>query len=49
MAGHQIGSTGRPLKSWAAAWLHDQIRPRLTKELNEIHLLPMIGQRVPGI
>ncbi|MEV0446403.1 hypothetical protein [Streptomyces sp. NPDC050600] len=30
------GQTG-PLKSWAPAWLHDQVRPRLTKTLNEIH------------
>ncbi|WP_051855113.1 SGNH/GDSL hydrolase family protein [Streptomyces sp. NRRL B-1347] len=30
------GETG-PLKDWAPKWLHDEIRPRIAKTLNEIH------------
>jgi lysophospholipase L1-like esterase len=30
------GDTG-PLKDWAPTWLHDQVRPRITNILSEIH------------
>lgn len=35
------GQTG-PIDQWAPSWLHDQIRPRLAKTLDEIH------QRAPN-
>ncbi|UQI49729.1 GDSL-type esterase/lipase family protein (plasmid) [Streptomyces sp. HU2014] len=31
------GQETGPLKEWAPKWLHDQVRPRLTSTLNEIH------------
>ncbi|MEV0281696.1 SGNH/GDSL hydrolase family protein [Streptomyces sp. NPDC050610] len=32
----KAGETG-PLKDWAPVWLHEEIRPRLAKTVNEIH------------